>query len=430
LFVYKSLLSIQPFRPRQNALGLLLIVLLIVPLAGVFAQEETADTITIAGQVTNGTASGTVPGDLELTLFVITDASSEQFQTTTDENGAYSFADVPFLPDYTYVVTTAYRDHVFSTPLTLGSQLRGDPATLSLAIYELTEDPDVIEIIGMVTQVNVADDRLEVAQFFSISNSSDRAFSTSQRTPDGRLVSLVLPLPPGAIVAGFPEQNRYVFVQDDFTVFDTAPVLPGEEHIVQLGYFVSYDEGAIIEQELSYALNGPVRLLVRPETVGVVSEQLASGGPEVVGSAQYAGYGADLDLPSGGVIGFELTGQGGTASSVSGTPLAVSSDNFLPIAVVIFVVTVAIVVGVLVVYSNRRREDTMLESAEALAPTETVPRRRGALARETQLIDIVLEQIAALDQDFEANKIAKDDYQRQRAELKTRLSDLMRGKEE
>lgn len=427
MFIHKNPLSLQLSRPFL--FWLLIVSLLIAPFSGVFAQES-ADTITINGQVTNGTASGSVPADLQLTLFVITGDTTEEFQTTADASGAYSFADVPLNPESTYVVTTAYRDHVFSTPLTSGSQLTSDPATLSVTIYELTEDPDVIQIVGMVTQVNVANDRLEVAQFFSIRNSADRAFSTSQRTPDGRLVSLVLPLPPGAIVAGFPEQNRYVFVQDEFTVFDTAPVLPGEEHIIQLGYFVGYDEGAIIEQELSYTLNGPVRLLVRPEAVRVTSQQLQSGGPEVVGSAQYASYGADLDLPPGGVIGFELNGQGGTASSVSSTPVVASSDNFLPI-VVIIVVVLAVVVGGLVVYTNRGREDTMRETgSDFAAPTGTVPRRRGALARETQLIDIVLEQIAALDQDFEANKIPKEDYQRQRAELKARLSDLMRGKEE
>jgi hypothetical protein len=172
-----------------------------------------------------------------------------------------------------------------------------------------------------------------------------------------------------------------------------------------------------------------VRLLVRPETVGVISDQVESRGLEVVGSAQYASYGADLTLSPGSVLGFELNGQGGTSSAVSGTPVLVSSDNFLPIAVVVFGITVAVVVGVLLVYSNRRREMPDA-SAEALVATETVPRRRGALARETQLIDIVLEQIAALDADFEAKNIAKDDYERQRGELKTRLSDLMRGKEE
>ena len=47
-------------------------------------------------------------------------------------------------------------------------------------------------------------------------------------------ISLVITLPPGAVVAGFPDnQNRYVVDQDNFTVFDTVPVLPGEQHLVQ-----------------------------------------------------------------------------------------------------------------------------------------------------------------------------------------------------
>jgi hypothetical protein len=442
LSLYQTFVSAQRFR-RQHVLRLVFVFLLCTGMPTVLAQEppdetpeasaestqSATETITITGQVTNGTASGSVPPSPELTLFVFTsDFEQQQFQTTADEDGAYTFDDVPFQPDSTYVVTTAYRDHVFTTPLTPGSELTADPAILSVTIYELTEDPAVIEIAGMVTQVNVADDRLEFAQVFSLSNRSDRAFSTSQTTPDGRYISLVIPLPPAAIVAGFAEQGRYVFVQDDFTVLDTAPVLPGEEHIVQLIYFISYGDDAIIEQELNYRLNGPARLLVRPESVNVTSEQLEPRGPEVIGNAQYASYGAELDLRPGSVIGFGVSGQGGASAAVPMTEAIVTSDNLLPIALFVFGLTVAAVVGVLLVYSYRRRQTGT--TSEVIVASQTVPRRRGALAREAQLIDILLEQIAELDSDFEAGKIAKDAYERQRAALKTRLSELMRKKQE
>jgi hypothetical protein len=412
---------------------------LLFAVPGVLAQERTpeaseestqaaAETITITGQVTNGTSGGDVPSDLELTLFVITSDSSQQFETTADEDGAYTFVNVPLQPDSNYVITTAYRDRIFTSPLTPGSELTDDPATLPVTIYELTEDPTVIEIAGMVTQVNVSGENLEIAQVFSISNRSDRAFTTSQTAPDGRPISLVIPLPPGAIVVGFGEQGRYIFAQEDFTVLDTLPVLPGEEHIVQLIYFISYGDDAIIEQESNYTVNGPVRLLVRPETAHVESDQLTPHGPEVIGSNQYASYGADLDEPPGTVIRFEISGQGGASSTAPLTEAIVSSDNLLPVALVLLGVTVVVAVVVVLIYSYRRRQ--IPTPTEVVAPSETVPRRRGALARETQLIDILLEQIAELDSDFEAGKIEKEPYERQRAALKTRLSDLMRGKPE
>jgi hypothetical protein len=385
--------------------------------------EVVTDTFTINGQVTNGTAGASVPADMELTLFVFPpDATQQQFETTADANGAYSFTDVPFQSDWSYVVTTAYRDHVFTSPLTPGSQLTGDPATLPVTIYELTEDPAVIEIVGMVTQTNVSGDNLEVAQVFSIANNSDRAYSTTQTTPDGRTISLVFPLPPGAIVPGFAEQGRYVFVQDEFTVLDTVPVLPGEEHIVQLIYFISYGGDAIIEQELNYALNGPVRLLVRPENVVVTSDQLTAQGPEVVGNAQFASYGAELSLPAGSVLSYELSGQGGASSAVPVTQAAATSDNLLPILLALLLVGVVVAVFFLLFYYYRRRAVT----DEAAVPSQTLPRRRGKAQREAQLIDILVTQIAELDASYEAGEIEKTAYDRERADLKTRLSDLMR----
>src|SRR5690606_8438672 len=118
-----------------------------------------------------------------------------------------------------------------------------------------------------------------------------------------------------------------------------------------------------------------------------------------------------------------------TASTVASAPVAASSDNILPIAVSIVCVVLG-GAGALFLYTNRNRGVMMETSGESASPTGTIPRPRGALARETQSTDIVLEQIAELGQDFEANKIPKEDYDRQRAELKARLSEVMRGKEE
>ena len=127
-----------------------------------------------------------------------------------------------------------------------------------------------------------------MAQVFNFTNTSDRAFTSSQTASNGDAISLVITLPPGAVVAGFPDnQNRYVVDQDNFTVFDTVPVLPNEQHLVQIVYLIPYNKDAIIEQPMNYALNGPVRLLINPPTLKVTSEQLPPLGQQTVGNTQY-----------------------------------------------------------------------------------------------------------------------------------------------
>jgi hypothetical protein len=362
--------------------------------------------------VTNGTADASVPADIELALFVFAaDFSQQQFETATDANGNYTFADVPLLPDSAYVVTTAYRDRIFTSALARGSAFTDGTGSLPVTIYELTEDPAVLEIAGMVTQVNVTNEGLEVAQVLNVINSSDRAYSTNQTTPDGRPISLVIPLPPGALVAGFSEQGRYVFVQEDFTVLDTAPVLPGEEHLVQLIYFIDYGGDAIIEQELNYVVNGPVRLLVRPERVSVTSEQLPPRGTETVGDSTYAGYGAELEMAAGNVLRYELSGEGGTSAVTSPTSNAVTTINLLPVVLALIGVIILLIV-LLIILQRRYSHAARAGSTPAVSVRETL-----------------LAQIAELDAAYEAGQIDEETYQRQRAALKAQVADLMKREE-
>lgn len=362
--------------------------------------------VTVTGMVSNGTAEGSVPADLPMILYIYdADFNRQQINGTIDANGNFSFPDVALDAASTYVVTANYRAQVFASDLLSGAALVSDAAdgaiSLPVTIYELTEDPDVIRIDGLVTQVSVTGDSLQVAQAFNITNTGDRAFTSSQTASNGAAISLVIPLPPGAVVVGFPEnQNRYITDEESSTIFDTFPVLPAEEHIVQVVYLIPYDSGgAIIEQPLTYALAGPVRLLLTPMTMGITSEQLAPRGTETVGDSQFQGYGGDLTLAAGETIRYELSGQ---SAEINPAPV-VSSDSLLPI-VLILVGIAALLGGGFVMLGARNRSG------------------------DQQVIDILVRQIAELDAEHEAGRIDDDAHQRQRAALKARLAVLMERK--
>ena len=382
-------------------------------LPAALATEDAAATetvlpasVTVTGTVSNGTAAGSVPADLPIILYTF-DAEFNQQQVTgsAGADGSFSFPDVEFNVDNTYAVTTTYRSQVFASELLSGEALRMDAAdgTLSLpiSIYELTEDPAVIRIDGLVTQVSVMGDSLQIVQAFNITNTGDRAFTSNQTASNGATISLVIQLPPGAVVVGFPEnQNRYISDADTFTIFDTFPVLPAEQHIVQVVYLVPYDSGgAIIEQPLTYALDGPVRLLLTPLTMGVRSDQLQPRGTETVGDSQFQGYGAELTLAAGDVLRYELTG----ASAPVSTAPTVSSDNLLPIVLIVLGIA-ALLGGGLVMLGARNRSG------------------------DQQVIDILVRQIAELDAEHEAGRIDDESHERQRAALKARLAALMERK--
>lgn len=382
------------------------------PLATEEATEAviTATSVTVSGQVTDGTAGSTLPGSLPVILYTFdANLNQQQLTGTTDATGAFSFADVPLDLASTYVVTVSYRDQVFASALLNGDALKADAGDgtldIPVSVYELTEDPDVIQVVGIVTQVSVIGSNMQVAQVFRITNTSDRAFTSSQTTSSGDAISLVITLPPGAVVAGFPDnQNRYVVDAANFTIFDTLPVLPNEEHIVQVVYLIPYDKGAIIEQPMNYAVNGPVRLLLDPPSISVTSAQLPSLGQQTVGNSQYGVYGATLALAAGDVLRYELSGDGMSAASNADRNAPVVSSNNLVLIVVGVLIVAALLGGGLLLIASRNRSG------------------------DEQVIDILIRQIAELDADHDAGKIDDPAYESQRSALKARLATLMERK--
>ncbi|MBE0690125.1 MAG: c-type cytochrome, partial [Anaerolineae bacterium] len=232
------------------------------------AEPGALTTGLIRGQVANGSAGGIVPADLSLTLVYFgEDLQQTSIETTADSGGNYQFADVPISADLRYAVAVNYRERTFVSDIVAGTS-QAATHDIPVTIYELTEDPGVITIDHMVAQVNAVGDSLEITQVFTLRNKSDRAYTTSQATSHGRTLSVVISLPPGSVIWGFPDNaDRYVAIQEQFAVADTLPVLPGEDHVVAVVYIIPYENGAIIEQPLNYAFAGVARVLLRPESL-------------------------------------------------------------------------------------------------------------------------------------------------------------------
>lgn len=370
--------------------------------AGVSAETtaEASAVGVVTGQITNGTAGGVVPPDLTVVLYRLDQQFNQtQYETQADASGAYRIEGVPFDASSNYVATVNYRDRLFTSQVATGT---GATLDLPVTIYELTEDPSVLTISGVVTQVNAVGTSLEVTQVMSFSNSSDRAFSTSQAASDGRAISIAVPLPVGSVVAGLINQGRYVLIPDQYTVLDTVPVLPGDNHVVHFVYIVPYDSGgAVIEQPIAYNLTGQVRLLLSPDTLTASSEQLAPLGVETIGQRRFQSYGGTLALTAGDSLRYTLSGA--PAATASEAESGVTSSTLPLVILAVIGLQVVIFSGIYLLIDNRRRR-----AAPALS--------------NAQLIDALISQIAELDADFEAGKIEKSVYERQRALLKDRLA--------
>src|SRR5690606_26516007 len=142
--------------------------------------------------------------------------------------------------------------------------------------------------------------------------------------------------------------------------------------------------------------------LLRPDTLQVISDQLAPLGPQVVGETTFGGYGGTLQLGADEALTFELRGEPAPEAAQIQPPDVVTSNNLLPVAILLVVVPAAIVGVLYLLY-----------------------RRQKPAARDDRLIDGLVRQIAELDEAHEKGEINHDVYRRQRQQLKQRLAELM-----
>lgn len=357
---------------------------------------------TVTGLVTAGTQSMELPDDLVVTLRVFDpDFNETTFETTLNEDNTFRFEDVAFEANRVYLTTTQYNGWTFysrATPV--------DPTfselELNLMIYETTDDPDVIDIVSRLTQIQPTTNQfLEVVELVYFINTSDKLYVGENGQPGETLATLRFNLPPGAVVTVI-EEDRYVVDQQNFVITDTFPIQPDVEQLFVVSYLMPYDDGAIIEYDVNNRFNGPMRLLVNSEQIGVQGSWVQGLGTEVLGGVAYQVYGGALNLQPGDTIRYELTGnmpQVGTSRDSS----VVTSDNLLPI-VLIAVLVLLIIIGTAVFLLNRRSTPISTDA--------------------NQLIDALLRQIAELDAQHEAGEINHDLYQHRRKQLKTRLEEL------
>lgn len=366
--------------------------------------EDTLEVVadaTITGTVTNDTADGAIPNGATVELHIF-DAALVETETseTTLEDDRFTFEGITVDPSYTYVALLSHNERQFISQPTAGLEIAEGTLDLPILIYEVTNDDRVISIDSVAVQISPEEDRLQVVQFVMYNNNSDRIYSKETVDAEGETIftSAVVELPPGAIVGGFSANpERFIINEENFTVTDTQPILPGDGHMVQMVYFIPFAHDAIIEHPLNYDAEGIFRLLLDSEMLEVNTDMLEAYGPVEIGESVYLEYGRDIASAAGDTISYELTRFTGGASVVGG--------NLGTLPLVLFALS-----GV---------------SAAIAAGLFIYGRVQDGKSQGNREIDNLIAQIAQLDNLHDAGEINHDVYQRQRAELKEKLRVLM-----
>lgn len=278
---------------------------------------------------------------------------------------------------------------------------------------EMTDDPSVIQIERVASQVEVLDGRLYILQIVQFLNTSESVYFVQSENGHN---SVSVRIPRGAQIQDIAE-NNYQISSDGTQVFDIQPVIPGEAHIMHLAYSLPYDETAVdgltINQIFDFNLAGPVDVLVATDGLSLNSDTLSALDTRTSNGINVTRYGSELSLPSGASLTYTIRGvpvplvPANVASSVE-TNTSGQAQN--PIAYML----VGAGGSALIIASGLYLRERFFNP---------VKRRKPASAED------LIEQIAALDNQHREGKLDPDAYLRQRTVLKTQLSDLMKSQQ-
>ena len=368
------------------------------------SEPEAAPLVSVTGRIEHGTAGAAVPADTAVQLqYGNAELGFSLVETKIGTDLSFSFADVPLMSNFTYVVSAAYQGRIFSRRLPSGSA-----SDTTITLYDLTNDPAVVEVSRIdlfIEAIKLADldAGLYVSQAIGYQNSSDRIYTSGRRFDDGREAVLLVQFPAGARPMSGDESGRYVVIEDmeniPDSVIDTLPVAPGISHQVVLEYFLPYERDVRFEQAFNNAIDADVSvalgpgLLVESDFLQLDDDSMATEEPSI--------YSGRLQMESEPRLSF----------GISDDPFATSSDDRTVV--------------------TRENLPALLAGAGAiafglLAGIGALRRRRESTTSE---IDRLVIELARLDEDHDQGRINHDLYHHQRRELKARLADLMAADE-
>jgi mono/diheme cytochrome c family protein len=368
------------------------------------AQIPDTATITVSGKITNGTKDATVPVDQPLILRVIDISSNpprevQRLETNITADSSYTFANVPRHNAMIYVVTLPHGGILqTSTPVRLVSG-GGPILDLPILIYEVTDDPAVIQIEREEIFYSPAGQSMAVQQGISLQNVSDHLFVTPRKTLAGNNISVELLLPADAQQITLSQDNAQQFViganGTTPAIQAVQPIFPGVAVPLLFSYIlpsVSRIDYAVPTDYLIQSLT-----IFTPQTSGLVAQGqgLTPAQPLQLQDGIYSTYASHNPIRSGSIVRFSLVG-----------PDQQNADRRNVLAVVLFVAGLAIAGTLLAILRlNQRSEAEPAMSA----------------------FDKLVQTIADLDTQFEQGKIPREKYDSERALLKAELAKSLEG---
>lgn len=395
-----------------RALTALVVATLLASAAG--APTALAADGSIRGSVVDGTTATPVP-DQAVTVFYY-DQSGKIGQANVRTDAGGQFTATPPAAAQGYQVSTTFHGAEFRTP---GQQLlAGQPSVAKLRVFEPTATATDVTQTDWVVWLDRESGALAVQQDFGWANSSQKAYVGT----DGAVVTV--PLPPGATDLQFRDtflEQRGKVTGDAY--ISNAPIVPGTSTAT-----IRYTAPGA--PPLQFPVTFPTKSfqLFAPTGITVSSPQLRLAGTTTDNGVTYQVLTASGALQPGTTI--DATVQ---IEDVAAAPARSSTSLLLLIAGIAALAAF----GFWLVGRRRSRAEARSTGPKKPIARQAKPRKRTAPAKVARVngtttdedVDLLIDEIAALDVSFEQGLLDERTYRRLRVAAKDRLLAAQGGRE-
>lgn len=349
----------------------------------------------IEGRVTNETKGEAVRGvELTLTSFM-GDRATDEKKTKTNRDGFFEFKQLPWNRSYT--VSVNYNGAEYATDKMVFYP-EEDIKKLDLPVYEPTESDENISVNAAHMIVQVAEDKIAVAEMMVLHNGSKRIYIGKDKLQNGRREALRFNLPEGAdeieFLSGVTKDST---VRTDQGFVDTSSVAPGISRIVY-AYTLPYEPGGnVFEKTINYPTQGFI-LLVSDVANKVKVEGLSGGDTVQIQNSKFLRWTGE-NLKADTKIKVEIS------SPLFGGDIL----QWVALGAIIMLV------GGSIFYSVVRRNKAIEEHSGKHLIDDLKEHREG-----------LIRDIAELDDKFEAGEISEGEYRKERSQKKKKLLDITR----
>ncbi len=397
---------------HENRLSLLKRAAMLIVVALLVLGQATvgmaADPGVIRGKVINGTSGEAVAG-LTVKLEKIKDNQpAGTASSVSSASGEFKFDGLDTQAGY--VLTVNYKDVTYDSP---GLIFDKDKTGMDVDISVFEPGAGAASIVSKRGHTILFPETggISVLEYGSLFNIDKKVFMPGTSGSQGTL-DLFLPKEAESIsyVAGLTDSN---VTRSENGLRYTAPVKPGQIDLAY-GYRIplSGNSSYIYVRPIIYQTQG-YSLLVRGDNVKIESSMLERQQPVTMNNETYQLFAAPELAPGTNVMISMTLGPGGVAGApaplASGGP---TSTGLSPAFVGVVSAVVVVALASVVFFFMKRRKAPAPVAAQA----------------DPVIEDELLEELASLDDSFEAGQIPEETYRQIRAEKKAQLLRLMQSK--